>query len=374
MNLKEFNPNWIPWWLVVILFIAWAPVGLIALVLKLFAKKQSTAVNEPSLQQWAPMQMPEKVDTRINKPKAVKQDSSRHISVPPAPKVIGTLWMKILGGILAFVGVSAVDISSYSDIIWSLACLLGGVAFIVKAVQTDRAQKRYKAYMPIIGGREAMDVEELARTAGVKPEQVIKDLQSMLDLNYFGSSAYLNRELGYLFRSGEAGEAWQEKHPVQDAEPSTVSDAYKDILRDIRRANDEIADPVLSEKIKQLESLTARILHAIEQDPDKASRMDTFLTYYLPTTQKLLDSYARFEAVGVEGENLSQSKRRISDTMDLLIKGFARQLDELYQTDAMDVDSDIRVMETMLKRDTASASDDFGLHGGSAVQQAPQDK
>ena len=49
--------------------------------------------------------------------------------------------------------------------------------------------------------------------------------------------------------------------------------------------------------------------------------------------------------------------------------GFEHQLDELYRSDAMDIDSDIRVMETMLRRDTASVADDFGLGGGTAVQQ-----
>ena len=55
--------------------------------------------------------------------------------------------------------------------------------------------------------------------------------------------------------------------------------------------------------------------------------------------------------------------------MDSIVAGFEHQLDELYRTDAMDIDSDIRVMETMLRRDTASVADDFGLSGSSAVQQ-----
>ena len=46
-----------------------------------------------------------------------------------------------------------------------------------------------------------------------------------------------------------------------------------------------------------------------------------------------------------------------------------RQLDELYRADAMDIDSDIRVMETMLRRDSATVADDFGLGGSTAVQQ-----
>ena len=55
--------------------------------------------------------------------------------------------------------------------------------------------------------------------------------------------------------------------------------------------------------------------------------------------------------------------------MDSIVAGFEHQLDELYRSDAMDIDSDIRVMETMLRRDTASVADDFGLGGGTAVQQ-----
>lgn len=47
--------------------------------------------------------------------------------------------------------------------------------------------------------------------------------------------------------------------------------------------------------------------------------------------------------------------------------GFERQLDQLYQSDAMDVDSDIRVMEQMLRRDGGSAAEDFGM--GAALQQ-----
>ena len=109
----------------------------------------------------------------------------------------------------------------------------------------------------------------------------------------------------------------------------------------------------------------------MEEDPKKQGRIDTFMNYYLPTTQKLLDSYAEFEAAGVEGENLRQAKARIESTMDLIIKGFEHQLDELYKADALDVDSDIRVMETMLERDTASVEKDFGL-GGMAAEEKPK--
>ena len=63
----------------------------------------------------------------------------------------------------------------------------------------------------------------------------------------------------------------------------------------------------------------------------------------------------------MEGENLRQAKGRIETTMDSIVKGFEHQLDELYKADALDVDSDIRVMETMLRRDTATVEQDFNM-------------
>lgn len=370
--LKNFDGKKIPWWAVGVAFLISAPVGLALLLVRLFASgKQETAVNEPSLQQYAPMQLPtERVDTRINKPKYADAatDSARHVQIPPAPKKVKTGGTKVLGVILFLIGALSVT-GELADIITSLAFILGGVALFANALLTDKEQKRFAAYLPIIGEREAMDMDELSRISGVPRKQVAKDLREMLERNYFGNSAYLNQELGYLFKSTDADREWQEKH-AHDTTPVEVSEGYSGILRDIRRANDRIADPILSAKIDRLEDIVGRILRAMEEDPEKAKRMDTFMTYYLPTTQKLLDSYAKFEAAGVEGENLRESKQRISDTMDMILKGFSHQLDELYKADTMDIDSDIRVMETMLKRDTGTVSDDFGL-GGSAVQRAP---
>ena len=186
----------------------------------------------------------------------------------------------------------------------------------------------------------------------------------MISKGYFGGKAYLNRELGYFFRSSQADEDWQRRQ--EEAEeasvpPKEAEEGYSGILRNIRRANDRIADPVLSAKIDRLE----------EADPRKRGSIDTFLNYYLPTTQKLLDSYAEFEATGVEGANLGQAKERIEKTMDSIVAGFEHQLDELYKMDAMNVDSDIRVMETMLRRDTASVEKDFGL-GANAAPAKPK--
>lgn len=184
-----------------------------------------------------------------------------------------------------------------------------------------------------------------------------------------------------------APSASEEEPPAQDAAqeaqeeaPSSTGDPKIDALiqekdralQEMRRLNDAIEDEIISRRIDQLEDTTGKIIDQVVAHPEKLSQIRTFMNYYLPTTQKLLDSYAEFEAAGVEGENLRQAKARIESTMDLIIKGFEHQLDELYKADAMDVDSDIRVMETMLERDTASVEKDFGL-GEFAAEQKPEE-
>lgn len=311
-------------------------------------------------------------------------------SVVKSPKVkkSNARTMKIVGLLIAAYGIMcAIDpadmvFAGYvQNWIWELmqylAVAVGGVGMFFGGLKMDAALRRYARYLAVMGETEAQPLSDLSRKLGWTERRVEKDLQKMIDKGYFGDGAYLNLELGYFFRSNRADEDLRKrKEAAQQAEPKAAppdetEQGYSGILRNIRRANDRIADPVLTAKIDRLENITARIFKAVEEDPKKRNRIDTFLNYYLPTTQKLLDAYAEFDSAGVEGENLRQAKSRIETTMDSIVEGFEHQLDELYKSDVLDVDSDIRVMESMLHRDTASVEKDFGLKGGAKAKAAP---
>ena len=126
------------------------------------------------------------------------------------------------------------------------------------------------------------------------------------------------------------------------------------------------------------------------------------MNYYLPTTLKLLESYSRIERVGVAGENMKRSKENIEKTLDLLVSGFERQVDQLFKNESIDISSDISVLEQMMQKDglsgegdiaafvekeTASEtdektdkgysdeiSDDITAFGSAAAQKAPEQK
>ena len=252
--------------------------------------------------------------------------------------------------------------------------LAGGIAMFAAGQRMKRRSARIARYLAVMGERGYISVEELCTVTGKSRKKIESDLDYMVEKGLLGAGAYLDSGRGIFFRSADAfadyANATAKKENVT---PKEANEGYAGALRAIRSANDRIADPVLSEKIDHLETVAGKIFREVEEHPEKQQQAATLLNYYLPTTLKLLDSYAKFEEAGIEGENLSRAQEHIEETMDALIKGFDKQLDDLYRNEAMDIDSDIRVMDNMLRRDTASVEDDFGL-GGAAVQRAPDEE
>lgn len=285
----------------------------------------------------------------------------------------GPILLMILGFLISFTGLAlfetagdslaaAATFSSVSELISSLLALGGGVWVFLRGLNSILAVKRYPQYAAIIGSKQAMHVGSLAKKTGHSEKLVLSDLQKLIDKGFFGSSAYINRELGYLFLSNEADEelsaareAALEKAREASRKESArqEADIYEATLQKIRDVNDRIANPVVTEKIYRLEDITRKIFKAVQDDPSKVGKIDRFMSYYLPSTLKILDSYDRLEDANVPGENIAKGMRSIEDTMDSIIAGFERQLDDLYKMDTLDIESDLDVMQQMLARDKA---------------------
>ena len=374
------------WVLIGVMFLVglW-PVGLILLISKLSAdksKKPAGVRSGSAAQTGVYSEKPAGVSAAASKPAGSKvtkspKDTSKTARVL---KIVGTV-LTAVGGVLLLRVLKDLGfyLGEYGMVRWILedlfqpvGILSGGIALLCGGAAMTRRMRRFSKYLAAAGKRQAVDISRLASAAEVSDHRVEKDLERMIDKGLWGKDAYLDLGERKLFLSADAAaEYYKEKN--QPPVPEETEEGYSGILRNIRRANDRIADPELSAKIQRIEDVAGRILRLVESQPEKKNQAATFLTYYLPTTEKLLDSYAEFEETGVSGENLTQAKERIRRTMDNIVAGFEHQLDELYHADAMDIDSDIRVMETMLKRDQSSVEEDFGL-GGGTVQQSGEEE
>ena len=389
---KNNNNDLGSWILIAVMFaVAW-PVGLILLLSKLSeggGKKMRQQAREAWQRTAAGSAEAKPAQARASAAK----NTVRKVTETPNYSDKGAKTMKIIGAAVAILGafflVQQVDyfelryaikwhewMDLLRQLFYPMGMMAGGVSLLLGSGAMKRRQRRFATYLRTVGQKQAVPLDYLARAADVSRKRVEKDVNLMLEKGMWGDEAYIDLGSGMLFKSQEAATAYfdaahrakaEQEQPRQPA--AAAPEAYAAILAQIRDLNDRIADERLSAQMDRMEQVAGRIFRLIEEDENKRAAAGTFLSYYLPTTLKLLENYAAFEEAGVSGENLSQAKAKIEKTMDSIVAGFEHQLDELYRTDAMDIDSDIRVMETMLRRDTASVADDFGLNGSSAVQQ-----
>lgn len=156
--------------------------------------------------------------------------------------------------------------------------------------------------------------------------------------------------------AGEDKAQSEAEEPASEEEPTSTGDPKLDALiqekdraiSEMRRLNDAIADETISAQIDQLEDATAKILDHVIHHPEKQPQIRKFLIYYLPTTLKLLNTYDRMGATGVSGENIDGTMAKIETMMDTIVSSFHKQLDALFRDEAMDIASDITVMENLL--------------------------
>lgn len=132
-------------------------------------------------------------------------------------------------------------------------------------------------------------------------------------------------------------------------------------LSEMGRLYMSIQDTEVRGKINEIMRITDKITQDAIQDPADIPQIRKFMNYYLPTTIKLLNAYDRMSAQGFEGENLDKSMKNINDMLDAAIVAYKKRLDSLFENQALDIETDIEVMNTMLAREGLSGTNDFEI-------------
>ena len=168
----------------------------------------------------------------------------------------------------------------------------------------------------------------------------------------------------------------EKRKQEQQQRPATVSAPLKKsygpeidpIIQEGNRALSEmgrlymsIKDVEVRKKINELMRITDKITQDAIEDSSDIPQIKKFMNYYLPTTIKLLNAYDRMSAQGIEGENLDKSMASINEMLDAAIVAYKKRLDSLFENQALDIETDIEVMNTMLAREGLSGAKDFDI-------------
>ena len=296
--------------------------------------------------------------------------------------------LKVVGGSLlslftffGFLSTAVVRLFTGSSLLsFSVIAILlgfsGGVALLSSGIRTLGMVGRFNTYKRILGQKTYCALDKLARSVGKSAAFVRKELNRMIDDGLF-LEGHMDKEGRNLITSDETYRNFErsrlvleqrqkEEAKVQAAAPKAqpkpeakavdpqvqeVLDRGNEFLRQIRKCNDAIPGEEISGKISRIELIIRRIFQRAQVHPEIIPDLKKLMDYYLPMTVKLLSAYADMDAQPVQGETIQASKREIEDTLDTLNLAFEKLLDSVFQDTAMDVSSDISVLQTLLAQE-----------------------
>ncbi len=126
---------------------------------------------------------------------------------------------------------------------------------------------------------------------------------------------------------------------------------------EMERIAANVKNQQIKEKINRLSDLTERIFQDLTEDPGDLSQVRRFANYFLPTTLKLLNAYDRMSSEEFSGTNTSSILSSVENVLDKTIEAYTKQLDALFANEALDIETDIEVLETMMKREGLGGKD-----------------
>ena len=145
-----------------------------------------------------------------------------------------------------------------------------------------------------------------------------------------------------------------------------------EMIKTIRRENETITDPTLSEQMDSLCLKCEQIFRTVSEAPAKAPQVRKFMNYYLPTTLKMLANYRTMQQRGVSYQDMNEARNTTIRGMNMVLTACQKQIDNLHRENMLDISTDIDVLEQMLKRDGYTENEITGNKGVTTARTAAE--
>ena len=122
-------------------------------------------------------------------------------------------------------------------------------------------------------------------------------------------------------------------------------------LNEMKKLRDSITDETIHTKADHLINITDQIFRKLRNEPNVYTQVKRFADFFLPTSVKLLNTYSQIDQSDSSGENIKNTMERIDSALDMTLSSYKKFYDSLYENMALDIETDIEVLETMFKKD-----------------------
>ncbi|MBK1809805.1 5-bromo-4-chloroindolyl phosphate hydrolysis family protein [Clostridium sp. YIM B02505] len=321
-----------------------------------------------------------------------QKEIQKYVDKKPVGRVSGVVYMSLgITGSVVF-GIQTVVYAAFISVLgkFLIANLVGlGVLasfFIIsmgmtfKGISLRKRVRRFRKYISCLGNSGYCNIEKLAKAIGEKEKFVVKDLRKMIELGMFTQGHlddnntllmisnevydnYLDAQAAYKKRKedelrNEKKEQEEEKiNDIEDEQLKSTLEIGNNYIEQIKKLNDSIHVEIISAKLDRLQNIVRQILNFVENNPKKLSAVSKFIRHYLPMTYKLISTYKELNDQAVQGENIKKSKVEIENTIDTVNHAFEKLLDDLFADVALDISTDISVLQTLFTQEGLTKND-----------------
>lgn len=297
----------------------------------------------------------------------------------PAEIAVGAAGLGVFGGVSIGLGTStllgaatatgAVFASAVTLIPFTIlsAFLLG------RGILSSKRARRIRRYSNIWTGKPYIMIEELEEKVEWGRKRILKDIHFLTQkklliggtLDEGETCLMLTEKSRQQYEEAMEAKRVREEQEIKAKELEEAMEAAPFEQREVFRIKKEgqeylkrLADykvqiqaEQMRQKIEQMEVLAARIFVCASEHPESISQTDKLFKYYFPSVMKLLKVYQDVESQPIQGENIKKTKKEIETSLDTMNQALEKLFDEMFQNVAMDISSDIQVLEVMLKQD-----------------------
>ena len=341
----------------------------------------------------------EKIETKIqnkmhnqytNVVKVNKNKAPMYISKRPVGSIAGILYTvfgflgsTVLGILLilysiwtSFFGGFLIDSTIYLGVVLTFFVLSVGLS--LRGRHLRKRVKRFKQYVSSLDGQSYCSIQELAIAVRKKEKFVVKDLRKMIDLGMFKEAHIDDKRTCFMLNNEvyenylNSQEAFKERNEYelkrQEQSNEKINDQEKEGLRctiemgknyigQIKNVNNAISEEEVSIKLYRLQNIVSEILNYVENNPKKLPEVNKFTNHYLPITLKLVNAYKELNDQLVQGDNIKSAKNEIEKSIDIINIAFEKLLDDLFEEIALDISTDISVLETLFTQEGLTKKD-----------------
>lgn len=249
---------------------------------------------------------------------------------------------------------------------------LGGFGFMLRTgISQNRRLSRMKRYITLCDDNMYINIDDLAENTQKSIQYVLKDVKKMLQLGFFPEGHLDKKETCLMLddatyreylRVEQERTALAQEEALKKATPLTETEKQQQELtaminegqsyiEKLHHLNDLIEDESVSEKLYRMEDLLKEIFRRLKEAPEQMPKMRKLMSYYLPTTIRLLQAYSEFDDVNTPNTDITSAKTEIEKTIDIINEAFTELLNKLFQDSAFDAATDAQVLQTMLAKE-----------------------